>query len=226
MSSDKVGYRRNPEKALGRIESFSDSIFGFAITLLVLDLLQIPRSEIGLNFVSAFYANWQHFFSFLVGFCTIMICWINHHHVFCYIVQYDGKFLWINGMLLLIVTFTPLPTSLFSEFLLEENNIGLRLFGLTYFLIACVANLIWMYPYKKGFLDMKEDDSYYKSILALFRSAVYYTLLAFIICFISSTIAMIMYAILFSVFAFPHHFALRLKQYFAKPRNKSHIDIS
>lgn len=219
MSFDKVGNRRNPEKALARIESFSDSIFGFAITLLVLDLLQIPRAEIGEDFVQAFYTNWQRFFSFLVGFCTIMICWINHHHIFCYIVQYDEKLLWINGALLLIVTFTPLPTSIFSEFLLQENNTGLLMFGFTYFLIACIASFMWTYAYRNRLLDQKENAMYYQSILTLFRYAVPYTLFAFMICFISSTIAMAMYAGLFAVFAFPHHFTLLFQQHLHKARN-------
>lgn len=205
--------RRNPEKAVTRIEAFSDSIFGFAITLLVLDLLQIPRSEIGEDFVRAFYTNWQHLFSFLIGFCTIMICWINHHHLFCYIVQYDGKFLWINGALLLIVTFTPLPTSIFSEFIFKENNIGLIMFGLCYFLIAIVAYSMWAYTYRNQFLAQDEDDSYYKSILSLFRYGVVYTLCALIVCFISSAIAIAMYAGLFAVFAFPHHSTLIIENF-------------
>lgn len=213
---DKLGHRRNPEKALARIESFSDSIFGFAVTLLVLDLLQIPRLEIGQDFMGTFFGHWQHFFSFLVGFFTIMICWINHHHFFCYIVQYDGKFLWINGVLLLIVTFTPFPTSIFSEFLLKENNTGLILFGLTYFLIACVANLFWSYTYRNGYLEKNENDTYYQSILMLFRYAVMYTLCAFIVCFVSSTIAMAMYVVLFAVFAFPHHFTLLIQGHILK----------
>lgn len=221
MRSEIIGHRKNRKKALARIESFSDSIFGFAITLLVLDLLQIPRAEIGVDFIHAFSTNWQHFFSFLVGFCTIMICWINHHHVFCYIVQYDGRFLWINGLLLLVVTFTPLPTSIFSEFLLQENNTGLVLFGLTYFLISCIANSIWSYTYRNGFLHKDENESYYKSILLLFRCAVLYTLLAFIVCFISSTISLVMYVVLFAVFAFPHYFTLLVQRYVLKPVNPS-----
>lgn len=221
MTSDKVEPRRDPEKALARIESFSDSIFGFAITLLVLDLLQIPSSEIGQDFMGAFSSHWQHFFSFVVGFCTIMICWINHHHVFCYIIQYDGKFLWINGVLLLIVTFTPFPTSIFAEFLLKENSNGLILFGLTYFLIACIANLFWTYTYRNGYLEKSENDTYYQSILMLFRYAVIYTLCAFIVCFISETIAMVMYAALFAVFAFPHHFTLLIQRRFLKVRDDS-----
>lgn len=207
---------RNQEKAIGRIESFSDSIFGFAITLLVLELLQIPKSELGQDLVHSLRSNWQHFFAFLVGFCTILICWINHHHCFCYIVKYDGKFLWINGALLLIVTFTPLPTALFSEFLLKENSTGLVLFGMTYFLIGCVAYSMWAYTYHNQFLDDSVDKAYYKGILSMFRYGWLYTFVAFIICFISNTAAMLMYALLFSVFAFPHYFALKYQQYFFK----------
>ncbi|HLF35618.1 MAG TPA: TMEM175 family protein [Cyclobacteriaceae bacterium] len=213
MDSEKVSPGRNIEKSLARIESFSDAIFGFAITLLVLDLLQIPRPEIGENLFQSFRNHWQSFFAFLVGFCTILICWINHHHLFRYLMRYDARFIWINGILLLIVTFTPFPTSLFSEFLLKENSIGLILFGLTYFLIACIADLIWTYSHKFHLLDENEDEAYYRSIRMIFHLGVLYTLISFIICFISINVAMGMYMILFSVFAFPHYFTLRLRRY-------------
>ncbi len=62
------------------MESFSDSIFGFAITLLVLDLLQIPRNEIAQDLFQSLRSHWQPFAAFLVGFSTILACWINHHH--------------------------------------------------------------------------------------------------------------------------------------------------
>jgi uncharacterized membrane protein len=217
---EKTAPRRNPEKALVRIESFSDSIFGFAVTLLVLDLLQIPRNEIGQNLLLSFVNHWQPFFAFMVGFCTIFICWINHHHLFCYVVQYDGRFIWINGVLLLIVTFTPFPTLIFSEFLLKENGAGLILFGFTYFLISCTAYLTWDYPYRFKFLDENVDQEYYRSIRKLFRYAIFYTLIALVVCFISNLIAMIMYLLLFTVFAFPHHFTLQLQRYQVKARGK------
>jgi uncharacterized membrane protein len=216
MSSPEA--RINPERAIARIESFSDSIFGFAITLLVLELLQFPRLEMGEHLLQSLVFHWQSLFAFLVGFCTILICWINHHHIFCYLVRYDGKFLWINGMLLLIVTFTPLPTALFSEFLLKEYGSGLMLFGLTYFLISCVAYLMWRYTFKNGFLDDSVDKAYYRSILIIFRHALVYTFIAFIICFFSSVFAMAMYMLLFSVFAFPHYFTLRYHKYVLKSR--------
>ena len=126
MRTDKVVTRRNTEKAIARIESFSDSVFGFAITLLVLDLLQIPHPAIEQNLIQSFLTHWQSLLAFLVGFCTILICWISHHHFFCYLIRYDAKFLWLNGILLLIITFTPLPTSIFAEFILRENNFELR----------------------------------------------------------------------------------------------------
>ena len=216
MRTDKVVTRRNTEKAIARIESFSDSVFGFAITLLVLDLLQIPHPAIEQNLIQSFLTHWQSLLAFLVGFCTILICWISHHHFFCYLIRYDAKFLWLNGILLLIITFTPLPTSIFAEFILRENNVGLILFGLTYFAIACVADAFWTYSYKKFLLDENEDETYYRSTLMIYRSSTFYTLVAFIMCFVSNSIAIAMYVVLFSVFAFPHYFTLRLQRYLSK----------
>ena len=216
MEQSKIVTRRKNKSAIARIESFSDSVFGFAITLMVIDLLQIPRLELEHNLIDSLEIHWQSLLAFLIGFCTILICWINHHHVFCYVVRYDGRFLWINGILLLIVTFTPLPTSIFAAFLLKENTTGLILFGFTYFLISIVATLIWNYSYTHNLLNKKEDKTYYQSILLLFRACIAYSLVAFFVCFYSSVAAVVMYCLMFSIFAFPHYFSLKVQRYLKK----------
>lgn len=209
----KITQRRNLEKSVGRIESFSDSVFGFAITLLVLELLQIPQPEMQQNLLQILETHWYHILAFFIGFFTILVCWINHHHLFCFIIQYDGRFLLINGLLLLVITFTPIPTSNFSEFLLNENGTGLTQFGLTYFLIALVSYTMWVYAYHKHLLAHEVDEGYYKSIIGIFRLGLLYTFVALILCFFSSGIAMVMYLLLFTVFAFPHHFTLLYQNY-------------
>jgi uncharacterized membrane protein len=206
------------ERSLARIESFSDSIFGFAITLLVLNLLEIPRVEMDRDLLRTFQLNWQYFFAFFVGFCTILVCWINHRHLFSYIKAYNETFLWINGALLLVITYIPFPTSLFSEFLLKENNTGLILFGLTYFIVSCISSLMWWYALKNNFVDDNTDPIYYRAIVLLFGFSIPYTLVALSLCFISSNVAIAMYALLFVVFAFPHHFALKFRKTFAEKR--------
>jgi TMEM175 potassium channel family protein len=51
---------------------------------------------------------------FFIGFQTILICWINHHLVLSYAEKTDSSFCWVNGFVLLVVTFTPFPTAILA----------------------------------------------------------------------------------------------------------------
>jgi uncharacterized membrane protein len=106
--------REKNEKDSSRIEAFSDGVFAIAITLLVLDLIQIPHGSGGENLIQVYLRHWERFLAFAIGFCTILVCWINHHHMFCYIRRFDNRFLWINGFLLFLVTFIPFPTAILA----------------------------------------------------------------------------------------------------------------
>src|SRR5688500_10137335 len=112
--------KNNPRKLL-RVVLFSDAVFAIAITILVLQPLEMLHHP-GKEGVLQFYLHhWQSFLSYLVGFCTILICWINHHHIFTYINIVDSKLMWLNGLMLLVVTFTPFPTTLLATYLGEEG---------------------------------------------------------------------------------------------------------
>lgn len=210
MNTPPVHSEEN-EKALERIIAFSDAVFGFAITLLVLGLLEIPRPELDANFFMAFAGHWQDILSFLVGFLTIFVCWLNHHHMFAHIVRYNTPLMWINGILLLIITFTPLPTAVLAEFLDKENNVGVIFFGFTYFLIATFYFLIWSYVFKNRLVREDGDQRYFYCIRLTYMMASIYTFLTFFVCFISTPVAIGMYALMFMVFAFPQAFARRLQ---------------
>jgi uncharacterized membrane protein len=211
MSSSTVSTEKK-EKALDRIVAFSDAVFGFAITLLVLALLEIPRPEANENILESFFGHWHAFLAFLVGFLTIFVCWLNHHHMYGYITHANPTLLWINGFLLLIITFTPLPTAVLAEFLDKENHIGISLFGFTYFLIASFYYLTWSYAFNNGLTEEENDQQYFLCIKLTYRYASIYTFITFWVCFISTPVAIILYGLMFLVFAFPKAFARKLQQ--------------
>ena len=204
------------QKSLDRLIAFSDAVFGFAITLLIMDILSIPRPKAGESYIDGFLDHWQALVSFTVGFFTILVCWINHHHMFENIDKFNHRLIWINGLLLLIITFTPLPTSILAEFLGKENHIGVIFFGFTYFMIASLYYSIWAYASNNGLLNTEGDPEYYHCIKLTYRMATLYTLLTFFVCFLSNAVAITMYAVMFAVFAFPHEFARGLMRIRAK----------
>ena len=53
------------ERECSRIEAFSDGVFAIAITLLVLDLVQIPRGAAGENLIQVYLQHWERFLAAL-----------------------------------------------------------------------------------------------------------------------------------------------------------------
>src|SRR3954451_17375995 len=116
----KKGKMENALKETTRLETFSDGVFAIAITLLVLDLVGILHTETQEGLIKSFLHRWESFLAFFIGFCTILVCWINHHHIFNYINRVDSKLMWVNGFVLLAITFTPLPTAILAGYLRSE----------------------------------------------------------------------------------------------------------
>ena len=206
-----------------RIEAFSDGVFAIAITLLVLELIQTlhPQPDVGL--LQACLDHWQSFLAFSIGFITILICWINHHVAFEYIRKVDTNLMWINGFLLFVVTITPFPTAILAEYLEKESGTALAMFGFNYFLISIAADCICTYAYNHHYIE-EESRAYYYSYKRLYRYAIFYTLIAFFLCFVSIVIPLILYTLLFAVFAAPKEFASRLHKIrmAKKKNNKKH----
>jgi uncharacterized membrane protein len=201
----------NERKESARVELFSDGVFAIAITLLVLELIQILHPKTELDLLATFRTHWHAFLAFLIGFITILICWINHHVAFEFIHRVDTNFLWVNGFLLFIVTLTPFPTAVLAEYLEKESTIALAVFGFNYILISVGASGICSYAYNH-YLISEESRKFFKWYRLIYRYAIYYTTIAFFVCFISTWVATGMYIILFVMFAAPKELTLRLEQ--------------
>jgi uncharacterized membrane protein len=212
--------KNNQKKESSRVELFSDGVFAIAITLLVLELIQILHPKTEIDLLTTFLNHWYSFLAFLIGFITILICWINHHVAFEFIQKVDTKFLWVNGFLLFIVTLTPFPTAILAEYLQKESTIALAVFGFNYILISIAANGICSYAYTHHLIS-EEDRTYFHSYRLIYRYAIYYTILAFFICFISTWVSICLYIILFALFAAPKELALRLEKIRMKKKNDS-----
>ncbi|HTQ27399.1 MAG TPA: TMEM175 family protein [Puia sp.] len=208
------------EKETTRIEAFSDGVFAIAITLLVLELIGTLHSHRSLHLRSFFIGNWQSFLAFLIGFITILVCWINHHTVFEYIRKTDTNFMWINGFLLFLVTFTPFPTAVLAEYLQTESTMALSIYGFNYVMISIASYCICSYAYNHQLIyeAQKEIFYFYK---VLYRYSIIYTIIAFSFSFISIIVPIILYIILFIVFAAPGKFAYWLSNNSKKRRMAS-----
>jgi uncharacterized membrane protein len=195
-------------KELLRLEAFSDGVFAIAITLLILELIQSMHFEEDVPLFRMMLMNWKYFLAFIIGFSTILVCWINHHLVVSYIERTDSKLFWVNGFVLFVVTFTPFPTAVLAEYLDKESRHALAFFGFNYVMMSVAAYCISAYIWKRSLRKSRNNLLHYYTLL--YKYSIFYTLFAFGICFFSIAAAIVLYIILFVVFAFPHEFSLLL----------------
>jgi len=119
--------RRSLDK--GRMEAFSDGVFAFAATLLVVDLALHPP---GTPLQQVLHA-WPGYVAYIISFLTIGAAWLAHTALTDRLTRADSLFLRLNLLLLLVVVFLPFPTRLLAESLHETSSqrVFVTLYGLT-----------------------------------------------------------------------------------------------
>jgi len=198
-------------KETARLEAFSDGVFAIAITLLILVLIETLHSEIDNGLGRLLLENWESFVAFIIGFLTILICWSNHHMVVRHIKKVDSGLTWVNGFVLLVVTFTPFPTAVLAKYFSTDTHLALAIFAFNYFLMSVAAYSITAYPYKKEFID-KSSREIFSCFKQIYGYSIFYTLLIIPVCFFSVSVSIILFFLLFLVFAFPNEIADRLRK--------------
>jgi len=185
-----------------RLEAFSDGVFGFAITLLVLDI-HVPSANGDLSLISLLTADWATYLAFLIGFFTILICWINHHFMFSYIYKNNSKLLLINGFKLLVVTFTPFATAVLSRYInTDQQETAVNLYTFNFALMGLSMFGIWLYASRKGFLKTETQTSM-KIISRYYFLAPTLSFLIFALSFVNVWLCLGLSGIMFVVFLFP-----------------------
>jgi uncharacterized membrane protein len=141
------------KKETGRIEAFSDGVFAIAITLLVLGIkVPLPTDvRVGGGLGSALVHLWPHYLAFVTSFATILAMWVNHHRIFTFVLRSDHFFLYWNGLLLLLVTFMPFPTTVLAEYFMHPDAwIAGAVFAGTQVAVALAFKGLWRYASKNG----------------------------------------------------------------------------
>lgn len=108
-----------------RVMGFSDAVFAFAATLLVLkiDLPGITTGQLSstTQFVDIFRDLWPQYLANIISFVVIGYYWINHHAIFGMVKKFNMGLVWLNLIFLIFVSFLPFPVDLYGA------NFGLPL---------------------------------------------------------------------------------------------------
>jgi uncharacterized membrane protein len=144
-----------------RVEAFSDGVFAIAATLLVLHIA-VPTARDGSSLWSALAGLWPSYSAHVVSFLVIGIIWANHHTVFGYIARVDRMSVFLNLLLLLVVSAIPWPTALLAEHLAhggQNAHIAAAVYSGFMVTQAVIFMMFWFYITRTGHLFHAHVDA-------------------------------------------------------------------
>ncbi len=109
---EKDGFRWRGAGEIARIEGFSDAVFAFAVTLLVVSL-EVPET------FSELWEKMHGFVAFMICFALLFLVWHDQYVFFRRYGLQDGVTNWLNGALLFVVLFYVYPLKFLFTFLLK-----------------------------------------------------------------------------------------------------------
>ncbi len=143
MPADADPPRKRRALSKSRMESFSDGVFAFAATLLVVDIALRPPGTALQQVLHA----WPVFVAYIVSFLTIGTAWLAHTGLTDRLARTDPLFLRLNLLLLLVVVFLPFPTRLVAHALHDTSTerVFVTMYGLTLLAIRLLGSALTGY---------------------------------------------------------------------------------
>jgi len=142
------------EKTLGYISEFSNGLFAFAITLLILDI-RLPADTTEANLGSALLSMWPYYVAFVISFAVIGLFWTAFIRLFKEIIRSDRTFIWLLLVYLLFIVVIPFSTSLLSLHLTRVSAVVYAA------LMACAGyaqNIVRIYASRNHRLISEQHD--------------------------------------------------------------------
>ncbi len=192
MTADS-GTRRGPRVlSKDRMEGFSDGVFGFAITLLVLDVALHPP---GTPLQMVLHA-WPSYLAYITSFLTIGGAWLAHTALTDRLTQADSLFLRLNLLVLLVVVFLPFPTRLVAESLhnTSDERVYVTMYGLTLLTIRLLGAALDAYARHEHLYSPAGESEELQSTQRKFLPVLIGYVIAIIIGLLLPAVAVALYA--------------------------------
>jgi uncharacterized membrane protein len=128
-----------------RLEALVDSVFAFAMTLLVISLAipQMPKSEAAAELPPYIAGMVPEFTSFIIAFLLLAVFWTVHHRNFRFLHTIDSRVLWLNIFILISIVLIPFTTSVSGDY--PDVLVAVILFHLNLLAIGLLFAAHWYY---------------------------------------------------------------------------------
>jgi uncharacterized membrane protein len=139
-----------------RLESFSDGVFAFAITLLVLGV-RVPelKNATDRELRTVLMNSLPQLLPYITSFATIGIIWLNHHQMFYSVQKVEHTTLTLNLLLLAVVAFIPYPTAVLARFGAMPSSAFL--YGAVLSVLGISYSLLWWYIVRRDLSAPSRD---------------------------------------------------------------------
>jgi len=139
-----------------RFEAFSDGVFAFAITLLILNLAlpefsHPPPSEAEL--AHGLLSLWPKLLAYGLSFAVLGIMWQNHHALFRLVARVDRTTVFLNLILLSVTVFIPFATATLGSY--PTMRPSTLLYGITLTCASIAYNLLLGHIVGSGAFDRR-----------------------------------------------------------------------
>lgn len=167
----------------GRLEAFYDAISAIIVTVLVLELPQPASASL-----ASIWAIKTSYFAYLISFLVCTNLWQYHHLIYHHVEKINAKVIWLNILLMLIVSIVPYLTTFVANnpfsFLTQV------LYGVDFLLINVV-----LFMMAKLLIKINPDQDFLKDALDI-KNAIAIPSLLFIVGLVGAFLG---YPILISV---------------------------
>ena len=116
-----------------RLNAFYDAIIAIIVTILVLEL---PQPE-----VVSLSSLWDLRLSYLAYLISFLVCvnmWQYHHKIFNHVERINNRIIWLNILLLLVLSFIPYLTLMVADNF--SSLLAQVLYGINFILVDLILN--------------------------------------------------------------------------------------
>ncbi|MDA4111170.1 MAG: TMEM175 family protein [Thaumarchaeota archaeon] len=192
------------ERQTGRTEAFSDGVFAFAITLLVINLKD-PGLSPGVDLFRGLLNEWPAFFALVTTFFTVLVMWVGHHNMFTFIRQLDTKLMFANGLLLLVVVLTPFATILVADNLLtSQAREAATVYAGLFLALSVIWNGLWYSLSRRKLIRKNIDERFIRSLGRQYSVGPLFYVFALVVSYfnaLASVVIILLAAVFFAITA-------------------------
>jgi TMEM175 potassium channel family protein len=144
----------------GRLGALSDGVFAIAVTLLVLDIAVPEHAKTAHGLLNSVAHLWPSYLAYIVSFSTIGAVWLGHSAITEYLERIDGGFIRLNLLVLLLVSFLPLPTRLFASYIGKNppERVAATIYGGCLLLTLTLLMILWRHSVRERLVRPDAGD--------------------------------------------------------------------